>query len=44
MFYIPDVTTEYLQIKFPIESEDEIVDMYKEYFKRKQVKLAVIGK
>lgn len=41
-YNVKDVTTEYLQIKFPIESENEIVDMYKEYFKRKQVKLAVI--
>jgi hypothetical protein len=43
---ISDVRTEYLPLKLPINNnEDDVVEMYKEYFKRKpQVKLAVIGK
>ena len=42
---ISDVRTEYLPLKFPINNEDDVVEMYREYFKRKpQVKLVVIGK
>jgi hypothetical protein len=43
---ISDVRTEYLPLKLPINNnEDDVVEMYKEYFKRKpQVKHAVIGK
>ena len=43
---ISDVRTEYLPLKLPINNnEDDVVEMYREYFKRKpHVKLAVIGK
>lgn len=41
-YNVKDVKTEYLQLKFPIESEDDIVEMYRQYFKINQVKLAVI--
>ena len=43
---ISDVRTEYLPLKLPINNnEDDVVDMNREYFKRKpQVKLTVIGK
>ena len=43
---ISDVRTEYLPLKLPINNnEDDVVDMHREYFKRKpQVKLTVIGK
>jgi hypothetical protein len=39
-----DVRTDYLALKFPIKTEDEIIEMYREYFKTNPtVRIAVMG-
>ena len=44
MIYISGVRVDYLSLKFPINSEDEVVGMYRDYFKNNtNVKMAVLG-
>ena len=42
---IAGVCADFVTIEFPVKSEDDVVRMYKDYFrKNKTVKIAVIGK